>query len=157
LVHLSLAADSAKKNDPRQDPFGAQTPLPDRIKHAGTIMELKSRQEGNAVILCPEGRIDHTHADAFKAAIDPHVAACTRDGKALVLDFSGITFISSIGLRALMIAVKQVKAQGGRMMLAALTPLVLEVFTISRFDMLFEIHPSVEAASAALSSKGAAP
>ncbi|OWW19184.1 STAS domain-containing protein [Noviherbaspirillum denitrificans] len=112
-------------------------------------MDLLFREEGSAVILCPTGRIDHTHADAFREGLEPHVSACTRNGKALVLDFSGVTFISSIGLRALMIAVKQVKAQGGRMMIAALTPLVAEVFQISRFDLLFEIHPTVEAALAA--------
>jgi len=53
-------------------------------------------------------------------------------------------------LRALMVAIKQVKPQGGRMVLAALTPLVLEVFTISRFDMLFEIFSDRAAALAAV-------
>lgn len=119
-------------------------------------MEIQSRQEDTALILCPEGRIDHTHADAFKLALDPHLSACTRDGTMLVLDLSGVTFISSIGLRALMIAIKQVKAQGGRMVLAELTPMVLEVFKISRFDLLFDIYPDRAAALAALSSNGGA-
>lgn len=117
--------------------------------HAGTTMDLLFREEGCAVVLCPEGRIDHAHADAFRLGLDVHVSACTRGGKALILDLSGVTFISSIGLRALMIAIKQVKAQEGRMMLAALTPLVAEVFQISRFDLLFDIHPNVEAALSA--------
>lgn len=119
-------------------------------------MELQSREEGNAVILRPEGRIDHTHAESFQLGLEPKVSACTRGGKSLILDFSGVTFISSIGLRALMIAAKQVKAQGGRMILTELTPLVREVFQISRFDLLFEIQPSLGAALAALSSEGGA-
>ena len=69
----------------------------------------------------------------------------------LVIDFSDVSYISSIGLRALMVAIKQVKVQGGRMVLAALQPLVLEVFTISRFDMLFEIFPDRAAAVNAVS------
>jgi len=117
-------------------------------------MELQPKQEGSTVVLSPAGRIDHTHADAFKQALDPHLADCRRDGAPLVIDFSDISYISSIGLRALMVAIKQVKAQGGRMVLAALQPLVLEVFTISRFDMLFEIFPDRAAAVAAVSAVG---
>jgi anti-sigma B factor antagonist/stage II sporulation protein AA (anti-sigma F factor antagonist) len=114
------------------------------------MMELLQHQQGRTLVLAPAGRIDHTHADAFKLALDPHLALCVKDGQPLVIDFSAISYISSIGLRALMIAIKQVKAQGGRMVLAALTPLVLEVFTISRFDMLFEIFPDRAAALQAL-------
>ncbi|MCU6501556.1 STAS domain-containing protein [Rugamonas sp. A1-17] len=112
------------------------------------IMELQPQQAGSTLVLSPAGRIDHMHADAFKLALDPHLSDCTKDGAALVLDFSGVSYISSIGLRALMVAIKQVKAQGGRMVLASLQPLVLEVFTISRFDMLFEIFPDRVAALA---------
>jgi anti-sigma B factor antagonist/stage II sporulation protein AA (anti-sigma F factor antagonist) len=115
-------------------------------------MELQPTQEGRTVILSPAGRIDHTHADAFKLALDPHLADCRKDGAALVIDFSNVVYISSIGLRALMVAIKQVKPQGGRMVLAALQPLVLEVFTISRFDMLFEIFPDRAAALTAVSA-----
>ena len=119
-------------------------------------MELHANQEGTAVVLTPAGRIDHTHADAFQAALTPYLRDCVKEGAALVIDFSEVTYISSIGLRALMVAIKQVKAQGGRMVLAALTPLVLEVFTISRFDMLFEIFADRAAAVAAVSAGGAA-
>jgi anti-sigma B factor antagonist/stage II sporulation protein AA (anti-sigma F factor antagonist) len=113
-------------------------------------MELQPQQEGRAVVLCPEGRIDHARADAFKLALDPYLSDCDKEGAPLVLDLSQISYISSIGLRALMLANKQVKTQGGRMVLAALTPLVHEVFTISRFDMVFQIFADRAAAVAAL-------
>lgn len=113
-------------------------------------MDLHPARTGSAVVLAPVGRIDHTHADAFKQSLDPWLAECTRDGAAIVIDFSGVTYISSIGLRALMVAAKQAKAQGGRIVLAALTPLVLEVFRISRFDLVFEIFADRAAALDAL-------
>lgn len=112
-------------------------------------MELRPQQAGRSVVLSPAGRIDHTHADSFQAALAPHLRDCRGDGACLVIDFSQVTFISSIGLRALMIAIKQVKAQGGRMILCALSPMVDEVFRISRFDLLFEIVPTRAAALAA--------
>ncbi len=113
-------------------------------------MDLQPLAVSGATVLRPEGRIDHTHADAFKSALEPHLATCTEGGAALVLDFAQVSYISSIGLRALMLAIKQVKAQRGRLVLAGLSPLVLEVFKISRFDMLFEILPDRDAALAAL-------
>ncbi|MES2257177.1 MAG: STAS domain-containing protein [Pseudomonadota bacterium] len=113
-------------------------------------MELQPLAAGSATVLRPAGRIDHTHADAFKISLDPYLSQCTADGTRLVIDFTDISYISSIGLRALMLAIKQVKAQRGRMVLSGLTPQVQEVFKISRFDMLFEIFPDSDAALAAL-------
>jgi len=113
-------------------------------------MQLTPHAAGSSIVLSPTGRIDHTYADEFKLALDPYLRDCTAGGASLVLDFSGVSYISSIGLRALMVAIKQVKPQGGRMVLAALTPMVLEVFKISRFDMLFEIFPTRAEALAAL-------
>jgi anti-anti-sigma regulatory factor len=45
-----------------------------------------------------------------------------------------------------MVAHKQARAQGGRLAIVGLTPLVREVFEISRFDQVFEIFASVEEA-----------
>lgn len=115
-------------------------------------MDLQPLAAAGATVLRPEGRIDHTHADAFKTGLDAQLGACKAGGEKLVLDFAQVSYISSIGLRALMLAIKQVKAQGGRMVLAGLSPLVLEVFKISRFDMLFEIFADREAALAALAA-----
>ncbi|MRV73610.1 anti-sigma factor antagonist [Duganella sp. FT92W] len=115
-------------------------------------MDLQPLAVPGATVLQPDGRIDHTHADAFKTALESHLGACKAGSGMLVLDFARVSYISSIGLRALMLAIKQVKAQGGRMVLAGLSPLVLEVFKISRFDMLFEIFADREAALAALAA-----
>jgi anti-anti-sigma factor len=117
-------------------------------------MELQPLTAGSATVLRPQGRIDHTHADDFQLAMTPHLRDCAAGGSKLVIDMAGVSYISSIGLRALMLAIKQVKAQGGRMVLAGLTPLVLEVFKISRFDMLFEIFADQQAAVTALTPAG---
>jgi len=119
-------------------------------------MELRPLAAGGATVLRPQGRIDHTHADAFQQALAPHLRDCAAGGASLVIDMADISYISSIGLRALMLALKQVKPQGGRLVLAGLTPLVLEVFKISRFDLLFELFSDQQAAVAALAAGRAA-
>jgi anti-anti-sigma factor len=111
------------------------------------IMDLSHRTLGNVVIVSPAGRIDQTSSAAFQSALVPHLAGCTRNGMPVVLDFAGVEYISSVGLRVLMLASRQVKAQDGRIAVAALKPLVKEVFEISRFNLVFRIFDTVEAAS----------
>jgi anti-anti-sigma regulatory factor len=55
-----------------------------------------------------------------------------------------------------MLAAKEAGAKGGKIVLAALRPVVAEIFQISRFDMVFELHPSVREALAAVSADAAA-
>ena len=73
-----------------------------------------------------------------------------------MLDFSGVEYISSIGLRALMMAAKQTKALQGQLAIAALTPVVHEIFHISRFDLILKAFTSAREAIAALSPEAAA-
>jgi anti-sigma B factor antagonist len=116
-------------------------------------MELSSRQSGSVRVLAPAGRLDHAHAQPFQAALAPHLDACTAGGTALVLDFSQVVYISSVGLRVLMLAAKQVKAQDGRIAIAVLTPMVAEVFQVSHFNLVFRVFDTVDAAIAAVAAK----
>jgi anti-anti-sigma factor len=109
-------------------------------------MEVKASAREGAVVLTPTGRIDHASAERFEAALIPHLGACNAEGPACVLDMNAVDYISSVGLRVLMVAHRQTQAQGGRLAIAGLTPLVREVFEISRFDQVFEVFPSVEEA-----------
>lgn len=109
-------------------------------------MSIATEKRGNTMVVFAEGRIDHANADAFSAALMPHVSNCTRDGTPLVLDFSGVEYISSVGLRVLMIAGKEITNNGGKIVIARLQPLVQEVFQISRFYLVFKTADSIEAA-----------
>jgi anti-anti-sigma regulatory factor len=55
-----------------------------------------------------------------------------------------------------MLAAKQAASHGSKIVLAALRPVVAEIFQISRFDMLFELYPSVRDALGTLSASAAA-
>ena len=82
--------------------------------------------------------------------IPARIGVLTSDGAPLVLDFSQVPYISSVGLRVLMLASRRVNAQQGKLAMAALTPLVAEVFRISRFDMVLRVFDTVDAAVTAL-------
>lgn len=115
-------------------------------------MELISRTQGAVLILAAQGRIDHAHANAFEAGLSPQLMLCNATGIPIVLDFAGVDFISSVGLRVLMIAAKQVKVQQGKIAIAALTPIVHEVFQVSRFNQVFKVFATVDEAATALAS-----
>ena len=113
-------------------------------------MELSASQLGSIRVLTVRGRLDHAHAKAFESALVAHLAQCGPGGNALVLDFANVVYISSVGLRVLLLAAKQVKAQNGRIAIAALTPVVTEVFQVSHFNLVLKVFPDVTAAAAAL-------
>jgi anti-sigma B factor antagonist len=119
-------------------------------------MKLDSQLYADTVVVTPRGRLDHDHCDGFRAGLQPHLDDAARDGRGIVLDLSALEYVSSAGLRCFMLAAKQMGAHGGRIVLAALRPVVAEIFQISRFDMLFEVFPTVREALAALSGQAAA-
>lgn len=109
-------------------------------------MDLAPKRFADAVVLHPVGRINHVSTDTFKSAIDPFIERCAAGGDQIVLDLSGLEYISSAGLRVLMLAQKQAKARGGTLVVAALQPLVKEIFEISRFTLVFEVFDTLREA-----------
>ena len=113
-------------------------------------MKLTERRTDNAVVIAPSGRIDLANADQFRDALIPVVNAAGTAGQGVVIDFSGVDYISSQGLRVLMLAAKQAKACGANIAIAALQPLVTEIFQITRFDKVLPVHHGVDDALAAV-------
>lgn len=109
-------------------------------------MELHTQEVANVLMLRVAGRVDHLTARQFETTLLPQLSACSGESKKALLDLSGVTYMSSAGLRVLMLAAKQCQKQSGVIVLAALQPFLQEVFRISRFDMLFKIFDTVQAA-----------
>ena len=111
-------------------------------------MQIATRHVADTVIAMPVGRIDHQSAAQFEAALAPLVAAAVAGRGALVLDFSGVDYISSVGLRVLMIAAKQMREHQARLLVAALQSVVAEIFAISRFDRILTVAATLDDALA---------
>ena len=91
----------------------------------------------------------------LKGEIDLHVfpeitasfdALIEKKPKHLVVDVSGVTYIDSAGLAALVLAMQKVEAYGGRFSLAGLQPIVRSIFRMSRLDEVFQIFTNADAA-----------
>jgi anti-anti-sigma factor len=114
-------------------------------------MDIKNKAYSNVLVVSPEGRIDHANSEDFRNSIAPFVERCRKDGERMVLDLGGVDYISSAGLRCFMLAEKQAKAQGGMIVVAAMQPVVKEIFEISRFTLVFETFATVSEAIGKLS------
>jgi anti-sigma B factor antagonist/stage II sporulation protein AA (anti-sigma F factor antagonist) len=119
-------------------------------------MECKTQDIENVILVRVEGRIDHTTAKDFENVLLPQLDGCTGEDKKALLDLSGVAYMSSAGLRVLMLAAKQCRQQQGEIVIAALQPMLQEVFNISRFHTVFKVFETVRAALDAISPAAAA-
>ena len=114
-------------------------------------MEFASRTYGDVIVVAPAGRIDHATAGAFEQAVLPLLDPAAGAGAGLVVDLERVGYISSVGLRVLMIAGRTLGARRARFAAAALQPVVAEILAISRFKAVVEVFPTVREALAAIS------
>ncbi len=98
------------------------------------------------------GRLDAVSTPVAVAEIQAAIAAGTRR---VLLDLSLVTFLSSSGLRALLLVRKDLLSRQGELRLCRLQPQVYEVFTLTGFTQVFAIHHDREEALAAF-GRGAA-
>ena len=119
-------------------------------------MNVTSRRFANAVVVLAAGRLDQDTCEAFRGDLLKYVDEAAHGGGAIVLDLSMLEYVSSAGLRCFMLASRQAKAQHGRIFVAALQPMVAEIFQISHFNLVFQVFPTVREAVSAVSADAAA-
>ena len=105
------------------------------------MLTIATEQKGDVAVMTLEGRIDANFAKSLETACLERIDQGDRQ---LVMDFQGVNFISSAGLRVILLIAKRLEPQGGRIKLAALNPTLMDVFEISGFSKLFTIVPHVE-------------
>ncbi|MBF0610511.1 MAG: STAS domain-containing protein [Magnetococcales bacterium] len=104
-------------------------------------MEIEQEQKGTFWVVTPHGRIDSSTSSLFEERL---MALLQSGGTDLVLDFRHIDYISSAGLRVLLMAAKRVKPKGGRVALCAVQAHIHEVFRVSGFTSLFQFFSTLD-------------
>jgi len=90
------------------------------------------------------GRVDETTWEDFSTNLNAAVGDAAAAGLPLVLDLSGVDYMSSRGLRALTLA-KREAGEATAITLAAPNDRMREILAISRYDKLFKVVDSVDA------------
>jgi len=106
-------------------------------------MKIKTREEEGVFIIAVAGRMDAVSAPGFEKKCEEWIA---KEKNAFIIDFSDLDYISSAGLRSLLVIGKKLKTKNGTMYLAALKDVIKDVFEISGFDSIFSIFESVKEA-----------
>jgi anti-sigma B factor antagonist len=119
-------------------------------------MKVTSNEYGDAIVVRVSGRIDQSSAADFQKELTTRVDAAIDTKAQIVVDLSKVDYISSVGLRALMIANKQAAPKGVSIRVASMQEVVREVFTISHFDKVFPTFEEMPAALQAVSALAAA-
>ena len=110
-------------------------------------MELSVQREGGTLIATTGDRVDGTNAREFQTALEE---AIDESSRALILDLAHLSYISSAGLRAILLTAKSLQRQNATLVVCSLTESVREVFEISGFNQIIPIHDTMDAAKAAL-------
>ena len=111
-------------------------------------MDVREQQIGRVWVVTARGRLDGATSGPFAQRVE---ALVTGAAPRLLVDFSGVEFVSSAGLRTVLVLVKKVKALKGALALCAVQPAVREVLEITGFVGMIDIHPERAAALTALS------
>ena len=110
-------------------------------------MEIDVSRDTTATTISPKGRLDAQTSAVF----EPRLAEVVGQGSgAVIVDMSELDYVSSAGLRVLLMAAKTTRQGGGRLALAGLNETITQVFDISGFTSLFDIHATSADARAAL-------
>lgn len=109
----------------------------------------KRVQQPDFRVVTLAGRIDAATAPE----VNRMVRQAMRDGgKQIVVELRDVTFLSSSGLRALLLLARELRRDGGDLVLCALQPQVAEVFHLTGFDQIFQLHHTREEAAAGFGS-----
>lgn len=110
-------------------------------------MKIEETKSGRTLVVAVDGRLDARSAPSFQ---DQLLGRIEGGETALLLDLSGLDFLSSAGLRVLLIVAKRLRDGDGRFAVCSLRDNIDEVFRISGFASIIDIHPDRQTALAQL-------
>ena len=108
-------------------------------------MACTSEKQGDTMVVRPTGRLDLSTAPEFAKECAGLIDAGERH---IVVDFEGLDFVSSAGLRVILGLAKRLKAEGGKASFCGLRGVVKEVFELSGFVGLLSIFETLDEALA---------
>lgn len=108
------------------------------------LMDLSQEKKGDILVLRMKGRLDALSSPEAEHKVFDFI----NDGQhKLVIDFSGVDYLSSAGMRMLLSITKKLKTfDGGRLIVFSITPNVMDVLKMSGFDHVLDLSKTEDEA-----------
>lgn len=105
------------------------------------LVSIKEEAKVDVLILRISGRLDAVSSPNAERAIFDYI---NNGQHKLLLDFSGVDYLSSAGMRMLLSVTKKLKTLAGKLVLFSVTNNVMDVLKMSGFDHVLEIMKTEE-------------
>jgi len=113
-------------------------------------MNVRIEALAEATCVIPEGRLDFDAAPGFQTALERVLGTPGKAPAALIIDGTALEYVSSAGLRAVLLSARAAQRAGVPFALCGLQPAVREVFDLSGFSRIIAVHPDRATALAQL-------
>ncbi len=110
-------------------------------------MQIDEEKAGAALVIAPAGRLDSVSSSELERLVVSRIEGGERR---LAIDLAGVEYISSAGLRVLLLAAKRLKEPPSALVLCGMGPGVRTVLELAGFLPLFAVEPGREQAIARL-------
>jgi anti-anti-sigma factor len=104
-------------------------------------VDIKKTGLKDFTVVAISGEMEVYDAESFESRM---IGMIEGGAKKIIIDFKGLDYISSSGLRAILNVRSRAQKDGGRLVLAGLKDKVLEVFRVSKLLGIFEVVAASE-------------
>ena len=110
-------------------------------------MQLHETEHPKAAVFHVKGRIDAASSPELERKV---LLGLDRGVRHLVMDFSDLEYINSVGLRILVMSYQRLHPRGGQVMVCGVRDYIAEIFDISGYNRIFTMCPDIRQAMQAL-------
>ncbi len=145
-----VGCEQQQRQEPQRAEAPAPPPAPEPVSVTiGGSSSLTTERSGQTLIISAKGRIDGANATEVQGVLS---SAFEPGVKLMLLDLGGLTYISSAGLRVIMLTARTLDRSGAKFAVGSPAGPIREVFQISGFDQIIPIFDSQAEAIESLGS-----
>ena len=98
-------------------------------------MEIITNGNDQTLTISLDGRMDTLSAPKLQKELE----GASEDVQLITLDFSNLEYMSSAGLRVLLLGHRRMESKGGQLLIKNISPILMEIFTATGFNKVLHL------------------